>query len=253
MNRKKYFQIKNYSPLIISLILWIILFEFIIPTNYFAPKPSVVLESFSSLWNDYNLLPNFFSTFGCIYLSLSIAIIISTFLSNKVVHKKFSEYLLKERNKGRLIFLIFSFLILSAIWFSNFYFFKIIFASVISILILTIKNLRGMDSVNSNFIDSMKSLGFSNDVIQNKIISRLVRPSLLNYLRVYHFVLWTIIIIYEVFIDREGIGFMLKKIVEYRDLSAAFALLLILGFILLLVNRIHIVITKNFNYEQDNE
>ncbi|MBK6915572.1 MAG: ABC transporter permease subunit [Ignavibacteriales bacterium] len=253
MNRKKYFLIKNYSPLIISLILWIILFEFIIPTNYFVPKPSVVLESFASLWNDYNILPNLFSTFGCIYLSLLIALISQNFLSNKVVHKKFSKYLIKKRNKSRLFFLIFSFLILSAIWFSDFYFLKIIFASVISTFTLTIKNIRGMDRVHPNFIDSMKSLGFPNDVIQNKIISKLVRPSLLNYLKNYQFVLWTIITIYEVFIDREGIGFMLKKIVEYRDLSAAIALLAILGFILLLVNRIHIAITKNFNYENDHE
>lgn len=253
MKRKKYFLIKNYSLLIISLILCIILVEFIIPTNYFVPKPSVVLESFSSLWNDYNLLPNLFSTTGCIYLSLLIALIFSNFLSNKVIDKKFSKYLIKQRNKDRLIFLIFSFLILSAIWFSDFYFFKIIFAFAISTLTLTIKNLRGMDSVNSNFIDSVKSLGFSNDVIQNKIISKLVRPTLLNYLKDYQFVLWMIIIIYEVFIDREGIGFMLKKIVEYRDLSAAIALLLILGFILILINRIHIAITKNFNYQNNHE
>lgn len=253
MNRKKYFQIKNYSLLIISLILWIILFEFIIPTNNFAPKPSVVLESFASLWNDYNILPNLFSTFGCIYLSLLIALISQNFLSNKVIDKKFSKYLIKERNKGSLIFLIFSFLILSAIWFSDFYFFKIIFASVISTFTLTIKNIRGMDRVNPNFIDSIKSIGFPNDVIQNKIISKLYRPSLLNYLKDYQFVLWTILIIYEILIGREGIGFMFNKIVEYRDLSAAIALLLILGFMILLINRIYSAIIKKFNYQNDHE
>jgi ABC-type nitrate/sulfonate/bicarbonate transport system permease component len=205
------------------------------PTNYFVPKPSVVLESFSSLWNDYNLLPNLFSTIGCIYLSLLIALIFSNFLSNKVIDKKFSKYLIKERIKGHFIFLMFSFLILSAIWFSDFYFFKIIFASAISTLAITIKNLRGMDKVNRHFIDSMKSLGFSKGVVQNKIISKLLRPTLLNYVKNYQFVLWMILIIYEILIGREGIGFMLKKIVEYKDLSAAIALLLILGFMLLLV------------------
>lgn len=253
MNRKKYFLTKNYSIIIISLVLWIILFEFIIPTNYFVPKPSVVLESFSSLWNDYNLLLNLISTIGCIYLSILIAIIFSNFLSNKMIDKKMSKYLARERNKGHMIFLIFGFLILSTIWFSEFYLFKIIFASAISTSAFTIKNLRGMEKVDPNFIDSMRSFGFSKGVIQNKIISKLLRPKLLNYVKNYQFVLWMILIIYEILIGKEGIGVMLKKIVEYKDLSAAVALLLILGSIILLVDRIYSAMIKNFNYQNDYE
>jgi len=253
MTRKKYFLIKNYTPPIFLVLLWIILSEFIIPTIYFLPKPSVVLESFSSLWNDYNLLFNFYSTLGCIYLSLFISIIFSLLLANTVMDKKLSKYLIKERNKGLLFFLISSSLILSTIWFPDYYFFKIIFAAGISTSALTIKNLRGINKVDSQFMDSMKSLGFSKSVIQKKIIPKLLISSQINYLKYYQFVLWTILIIYEILIGREGIGFMINKIVAYRDLSAAIALLLILGFMILLLNRIYCAIINNFNYQNDHE
>jgi len=102
-------------------------------------------------------------------------------------------------------------------------------------------------------MDSMKSLGFSKSVIQKKIIPKLLISSQINYLKYYQFVLWTILIIYEILIGREGIGFMINKIVAYRDLSAAIALLLILGFMILLLNRIYCAIINNFNYQNDHE
>lgn len=253
MNTKKHFPLKNYSMLFFSLILWIFLFEFILPTNLFLPKPSVVLISFSSLWNEYNLLSNLISTFGCIYLSLLLALFFSKFLSNMILDKKFSNVLDNKRNKGYLIFLIFVFLILSTIWFSDFYFLKLIFASALSTAAFTIKSLKMMANVDKNFVDSMQSLGFTKHLIQYKIVPKLIRPSQLNFMGNFQYTLWLILIIYEILIGREGIGVMLKKIVEYKDLSAAVALLLILGLMMFVINRIYSVVVKNFNFQVDHE
>lgn len=253
MNTNSRLPLKNFSPFLIPLILWIVLFEFIIPTNSFLPKPSLVLLSFPSLWKDYNLPANFISTFGCIYLSLLLALFFSKYLSNMIIDKKFSNVLDNKRNKGYLIFLIFVFLILSTIWFSDFYFLKLIFASALSTAAFTIKSLKMMANVDKNFVDSMQSLGYTKHLIQYKIVPKLIRPSQLNFMDNFQYTLWLILIIYEILIGGEGIGIMFKKIVEYKDLSAAAAMLLILGFMMLAINKIYSYSVKNFNYQFNHE
>ncbi|MGA8265020.1 MAG: hypothetical protein WB779_11305, partial [Ignavibacteriaceae bacterium] len=71
------------SPLIFILfyfILWIILFEFILPANNILPKPSIVFQSFGALWEDYHLPSNYLNTVSSVYLSIIIAYLLTHYL-----------------------------------------------------------------------------------------------------------------------------------------------------------------------------
>src|ERR1039457_1265012 len=51
------------------LIAGIIIFEFILPPNHFLPRPSITVLSVISLFRDYQLLVNMFSSISAIYFS----------------------------------------------------------------------------------------------------------------------------------------------------------------------------------------
>src|ERR1035437_6464760 len=54
-------------------LLWIIIFEFILPPNHILPKPSIVVVSIISLFRDYQFLVNMLSSISAIYLSVIVA------------------------------------------------------------------------------------------------------------------------------------------------------------------------------------
>ena len=80
---------KNLYKYIISyFVLWILLFEFILPVNNILPRPSVVLMSFSALWNYYRLPINFMATVSAVYLSILLAYLLTSLLSGVCCKKK---------------------------------------------------------------------------------------------------------------------------------------------------------------------
>ncbi len=80
---------KNITYLIISyFLLWIILFEFVLPSNNFIPKPSIVLDSFGALWKDYHLLRNFISSIASVYISIIAAYYLLRILNKYLLHEK---------------------------------------------------------------------------------------------------------------------------------------------------------------------
>lgn len=248
MRKKKYFLLRSYSLFLILLLLWIILFEFILPSNKVLPKPSIVLQSFSSLWIDYNLLLNISSTIGIIYLSLTVGIILSKYLAVLLMEKNSLIFLVKKKNRSFWVLLIIICLFLAPIWFADLYFSKIIFAFSVSLIAFTIKNVNEWMKVEVDFIDAMRSLGFSTHIIRSKILTKLSEPIVMAYGKDYQFQLWLLVIIYEILNEREGVGFMIKKIVEYHDLSGAFALLFIIAFTIIMVNKIISVLIKKLSY-----
>lgn len=249
MKKNNSLIIKPYLNFLIIISILIVLFEFILPSNNYFPKPSVVIQSYPSLFNDYNLLINFSSTFGIVYLSLMIGIILSKVLSVLLLEKKCVNSLVKKRNKCFWFILLAPLLILPLIWFPDFYLFKMIYALLISTIAFTIKRIIEMEKIDKNYISSIRSLGLPINIIRNKIMTKLVEPAVIAYARDYQFILWLLVLIYEVLIQREGIGIMIKRIVEYRDLSGAIAILFILGFIIILTNIILSKLNEKLSYK----
>ncbi|MCL5028839.1 MAG: ABC transporter permease subunit [Bacteroidetes bacterium] len=229
--RLKKNPVKNlHKLLILYFFLWIILFEFILPVNNILPKPSVVLLSFSALWNDYKLPVNFLSTVGAIYISLALAYIIVW--SIKI-------YLIKSNH-------FISDFLLSLHWFSNFIpwiilgifliywlpsseYIKYIFVFLISFFFIIVHLKQELRNVKKEYIESAISLGADEKTISKKIIWKSIQPQLFNHLITLHFQLWSLAIIFEFISGGYGLGNIYRRALEYKDISAIFTITIITG------------------------
>ena len=61
---------------ILLILIYIVLFEFIWVTQNIIPKPFLIIDSFLSLWSEYNLLNAFFETTAVIFPAILIAILV---------------------------------------------------------------------------------------------------------------------------------------------------------------------------------
>ncbi|HSP87633.1 MAG TPA: ABC transporter permease subunit [Ignavibacteriaceae bacterium] len=230
MNIRKSHLRKIYYFLFTYLILWILLFEFLLPVNQVLPKPSIVFQSFPDLWNDYNLPENYLSTISVIYISLVLAFFSVKILSPYLVEKDnfislfinslewFSEFL-----PGIIIGLVLIF------WFPESEFVEFIFAFATAFTSLMIKFQNESEKVNEEYILSAQSLGVSENKISRLIIWKNIQPKLMGHLFNLHFYLWSMLIIFEFIKGGFGLGVIFNQALEYKDLSAIFSVFLITG------------------------
>ncbi len=219
-----------YYYLALYFILWIILFEFILPVNNFLPKPSIVLLSIPALFSDYHLLTNFFYTISVLYPSLVVAYFVvwifrgfilktnNIFYNFIISLEWFSEYL-----PGIILglFLIF--------WFPHSDYIEYLFAFVASFFSFVIKVQNDKKKVKTEFVDSLESLGAGNSFIYKKVSWKSVQPSLFNKIIKFHFYLWTLLLIFEFIMGGYGLGSIYRTALEYQDLSALFTVSIIVG------------------------
>jgi ABC-type nitrate/sulfonate/bicarbonate transport system permease component len=230
MNVRKSHLRKIYYFLLSYLILWIILFEFVLPVNQVLPKPSIVIESFPDLWTDYNLSDNYLSTISVIYISLILAFFSVKILSPYLAEKDnfisafinslewFSEFL-----PGIIIGLLLIF------WFPESEFVEFIFAFATAFTSIMIKFQNESENLNEEYILSAQSLGLSENKISRLIIWKNVQPKLMQHLFNLHFYIWSMIIVFEFIKGGLGLGVIFRQALDYRDLSATFSVFLITG------------------------
>lgn len=227
---------KNIGYFLLSyFLLWIILFEFILPANSFLPKPSIVLDSFGALWEDYNLLRNFISSAASVYIS-----IIAAYYLLKILNK----YLLREKEGIRnFIFsiewfskyvpgIVLGFLLIY--WFPQSGYIKYLFIFIVVFNSLLLKHTGLSLNVERAYVDSALSLGAGNSIIANKIIWKSLQPDLMNHIYNSHLYFWTMLIIFEFANYGNGLGFIFRRALEFNDLSALFAVMLIIGLFIFL-------------------
>ncbi len=229
--RLKKNAVKNlHKLLILYFILWILLFEFILPVNNILPKPSVVLLSFGALWSDYKLPVNFLSTICAVYFSLAIAYLIVWLLS---------EFLIKQNH-------FISDFLLSLHWFSIFipwiilglfliYWFpaselvKYIFSFLIAFFSIMTHLKEEFGNVKREYIESAISLGANEKTVAKKIIWKSIQPQLFKRINFLQFQLWSLTIIFEYISGGYGLGNIYRHALNYRDLSAIFTITIIIG------------------------
>ncbi len=228
-------------------LLWVVLFEFIIPPNQFLPKPSIVILSFSALWKVYNLPVNFVVTISAIYFSMLSAYWVIYILRNFLIKHNhilsefiFSLNFFSEYIPGIIIgmFLIF--------WFPFSNYIEFLFAFGTSFFSLLIKLKEEVSSVGKEYIDSAKSLGAGDDIIRKKIIWNAAQPGLIRHLFDLHLYLWTVMIVFEYIKGRYGLGNIFRTAMRYEDLSALFTGTLIVGATVYLGIRIIVYIRNKF-------
>jgi len=230
MNIRKNHLRKIYLFLLSYFILWIVLFEWLLPVNHILPKPSTVFESFPYLWNDYKLPLNYLSTISVVYISLFLSYFCVKILSPYIKEKDnfistfinsfewFSEFI-----PGIIIALLLIF------WFPESEFVEFIFAFATAFTSLIIKFQNESENVKEEYLFAAQSLGLSEKKITQLVIWKDVQPKLMAHILNFHFYIWTVLIIFEFIKGGLGLGVIFRQALEYKDLSAIFSVFLITG------------------------
>jgi ABC-type nitrate/sulfonate/bicarbonate transport system permease component len=221
--------------LLVLFILWFLLFGYVFAPNQILPEPSIALLSLISSFKDYHLLVNIVSSFSAIFIPLIVAyFFLWTFRIILINYKKQFDSLALYIKWISSIFpgiLLGLFLIY---WFPDSEIIKYLFIFIISLAFLTDKFEKSIKTVNSEFIDSAISLGAGKNFLSNKIYWKSVEPFMADSLIDIHFYLWSILIVFEFIKGGFGLGAVLSKALLYKDLSALFTSVLIIGFIILI-------------------
>lgn len=222
-------------------LLYLILFEFLFPTNRFFPSFSVVWFSINELIEKYNFLSRFVSTFAAVYLTFFISYVIVRMSFNFVISKNSvnSKYIPSYLDIvlsffANLPFVLIIFLIL--LWFPDFIFNKYLI-SLLILLSINFSYLRGIKvSDNSDYFLFYKSLGLSDSFIFNRIIFKLKEPEFFLLQLENHSFIWSVVIISEFIQQNEGIGYIFFNAHRYNDISLMFSLFLFIATIVFVIN-----------------
>jgi ABC-type nitrate/sulfonate/bicarbonate transport system permease component len=234
---------------LIYFILWVILFEFILPVNNILPKPLIVIQSFGDLWKDYNLPFGFLNTVASVYLSILIAYLAVHYLSHIFVGRKniiidfihslnwFSTFL-----PGILIGLLLIY------WFPGSVYIEFVFAFGTAFLSLVIFFQKSIENLKPEYIDAARSLGITENMIKRKIIWKALQPEIFNHINELHLYIWSLIIAFEFIKGNTGLGNIFRLALLYRDLSALFSVFIIVGIMIFLGKMIIKYLHKKFAF-----
>ena len=240
--------VKNFHKfLFLYFILWILLFEFILPLNNILPKPSVVLLSFNDLLSDYKLLVNFLSTVCAIYFSLALAYLVVWLIRSYLIKSSHvvSDFVLSLHWFGEFIPWIILGLFL-IYWFPSSEYVKYIFIFSISFFSIITHLRQELKTVKTEYFDSGISLGADEKIISKKIIWKEIQPKLFNHLKILNFQLWSLAIIFEYVSNQNGLGVIYRHALEYKDLSALFSNTLITGISVYLGSQLILYLKNKF-------
>ena len=146
-------------------IIWIVLFEFILPENGFLPKPGIVLLTIPALFKDYHLLANFFTTVSAIYLPPLLAYLFLFLVRGRFFEESGLLTILIDFISRLSIFfpaiLLGIFLIF---WFPHSFFNEYLFSFIIALLWWIIELRQAFSERNKTYISSFRSFGADDNI-----------------------------------------------------------------------------------------
>lgn len=210
-------------------ILWIVLFEVVLPVNNILPKPSIVFQSLFDLFRTYDFSRNYLSTLSAIYLPILLAYFLVKalfpILSQKTI---ISDIILSVDWFSRYIPGIILAMIL-IYWFPKSEFTKYIFAFMISFTSLMFRLKYLTENVDEGYSLTLRSFGIKENSILRSTVWRAIQPDLIAHVIKQNIYLWSSVIIFEFVNLGFGIGTILRKILQFKDLSALIMIFLIIG------------------------
>ncbi len=210
------------------MLLYVILFEFVIPANKYFPKPSIVIDSFSDLFANYNLLSNLFLTVLVVSFTLLFSYLIIYFIRGSLIvfNKQFPD-VVEILNTFRYVPILFVPIVLIFIFGAN-YLTELIFIFLVAITFLLYKINVEQKSINQEYVDSAKSLNVSPAKIYKDIYWKNMEPALVKSLKKLNIYLWSSALLFEYIVGYFGLGSVYFQGFMYKDLSAIFALTIML-------------------------
>lgn len=211
-------------------IVWIILFEFILPENNFLPKPDIVLLSIPALFDEYHLTANFFTTLSAVYLTALLAYLF-VFIFRGIILKRtkpiqiFTGFV----SKVSVFFPSFLLAVLFIFWFPDSFIIEYIFAFIISVLwwLIEIDSKAGFPYESYSL--AFKSMGADDNFINRNIIWNEIKPGVFQNLGRFHLNLWAVILVFEYISNTYGLGSIIHQTLTYHDLSALFLIIIIIA------------------------
>lgn len=244
-------QIKENLKILFTLVfVYVVLFEFALPPNDILPKPSLLLEAFTSLFGDYDILDKLFITASSVYAGMLLGFGL-LYISRSFLYK--TSGMFSKNTPGFNIFRYipaFFYAVLFSFWFEASIWAELVFA-VIAVYFLLVKSyVSATGNVKEEYITAARSLGYSDKRISDEIIWKAVLPEIMSQLKTVHYYIWTGIIVYEFVGNNNGIGFIYNSIIEYKDLSALLGLAILLSILVLIgVIVLNSVSKKIINWE----
>lgn len=227
------------------LILWVILFEFILPINNIFPKPSIVLQSLSDLVANYDLILNYFSTISAIYFSLILAYFFAKLIFPFIVQGKlFASVILSiERFTRYLPGILLGLLLI--IWFPQSEITIFIFSFFIASTAIISHSKCLAEKLELGYYYSIKTFGLSDLSIYRRIYWKAIQPDLMKFINKQNVYLWISVIIFEFINLRSGMGVIFRQIIQFKDLSALIMCLVIVSFSIFISSRLMNFIKSN--------
>ena len=215
--------------MLLYFVLWILLFELIFPVNNIFPKPSIVFQSWFDLVKTYHLGWNYLSTVSAIYLPLILAYYLVQLLFPIILHKTIiSDLILSVEWFSRYIPGIILAMIL-IYWFPQSEITKFIFVFLISFTSFMFRSKNLAENLGSEYSLALKSFGIEANSISRKVIWKAIQPDLMAHIIRQNIYLWASVVIFEYVNLGYGIGTLLRKILQFRDLSALVMIFIIIG------------------------
>jgi ABC-type nitrate/sulfonate/bicarbonate transport system permease component len=241
---------KYSAPYLVLLyfLLWILLFELILPINNIFPKPSIVFQSLFDLFKNYQLRWNYLSTVSAIYFPLILAYYLVRVLFPFILQKTvISDIILSVEWFSRYIPGIILAMIL-IYWFPQSEFTKFIFAFLISFSAFMFRSKHLAENLGSEYSLALQSFGVKTNSISRKVIWKAIQPDLMAHIIRQNIYLWASVILFEYINLGYGLGTLLSKILQFKDLSALVMIFLIIGVSIFISTQLFKLIKNKFYF-----
>lgn len=210
---------------------YVILFEFILEQNKILPKPSLLLESFVSIWKDYSLVETIAITTTTIYLTLAISFLFIYRFSGYLLKIFFEYQEVIEKVKIFRYFPALFFAILFSFWFANSILAGFIFALLSSLLIM-ISRLFPYLKINRTYYDVATNLGLKKNEIYRKVVFKDILPKYAREFKRIHYYLWILVMIYEFVNEIKGFGGIYRTALAYNDFAGLFPIAILISILI---------------------
>lgn len=220
------------------LILYIILFEFILPVNKILPKPSLLYETFFSLQVHYNLIINALYSVSGIYIPMLAAYLCLYLFAGWIIRILRSPGIFAAFLKIIKYFPIPGFVVIYAYWFPQSNISELFFTLIISLVYLFRRLKKEIPRTRQEYIDPFISVGADHTFINKNIIWKSSQPAVFGSLRRLNFYLWSVMLFFEYVKGAMGIGNIYRLALSYQDLSALIAVSIIICLIIFVADQI---------------
>lgn len=242
---------KFLAKLIFALLfVYICLFEFILEANRILPKPTLLLESFVSIWKDYDLLFALIITISVIYLSMIAGYFFIYAVKNLLCRIYYSYPLMLSGSKVFKYFPAFFYAVLFEYWFRGSYAAEFFFAFLAIVSLYLSSFYSVIKEVAPEYTLFARSLKLPESEIFSKVVWNAQRPGLLKSVKRFNFYLWVLVLLFEFIANVEGLGKVYHQMLIYRDLSGLISVALIMAVTLYVTNKlIEFIIEKSVTWK----